>query len=300
METQELKDIMDEVHGQFSELDWPEVGFEPVLFGRRNPTIANNRVMVVGRIGDELYDYAVVTPQYKMVRHEECIHQLSHTLLKEVPEYGKPQWKVKLEDNGGQMFATIDFPESKGLAVSSKKDTVHPRIVLKNSYDTSLMFHIAWAAWQKICSNGMMGWKEQSRIAKKHRLNLDRQEAIASIQAGMIALSEKTEQWKKWAQKQLDSSQFGEIWEALPFGKVVPELEKTARVTQRDEILALPITGSGLSLNSYVKNGQVPAWELHNATTQYLTHNVESEMVRANKSEEVEATFEKFMPKFMN
>ena len=77
-------------------------------------------------------------------------------------------------------------------------------------------------------------------------------------------------------------NEFEKVWEGLPFG-----------TRQREEIRALPMTGSQQTLDQWIREESVNVWNLHSVLTQYVTHNIESPLVREDKGEVIAKTFER-------
>jgi len=126
----------------------------------------------------------------------------------------------------------------------------------------------------------MVGYKVQFATKKKHRLNLVTSEQLKSLPQGMAAFSEQVNVWQDWANKQMKAIEAEMLVDALPFGE-----RHTA------DILALPEIGSGETLEDWLRNDSVNTYRLNSIVTQFLTHEIESEMVRTDKGQKVAQVF---------
>ena len=69
----------------------------------------------------------------------------------------------------------------------------------------------------------------------------------------------------------------------LPFGPKYSE-----------KILALPQVGSGQTIEKWLTADNLNLWEFNSILTQFITHEIESEMVRVRSGEAVAKVLHKF------
>lgn len=278
----EQERIIADVRSRYSDVPFPSVGTEPVWFGNDTNTLERDpsRVAIVGWGGEleKATMFAVASNQYNLIPHEMAVYYAEQEMLKH-PEYGTPSINIHLLQDGAKMKMEIDFPETEHIEVK-KGDPVRPRVGFHNSYDLGWEFRGFMGAMVLICSNGAVAFKLNQQISKKHRMNLDPVAQTGLVGGAMTAFSDQVGIWQHWAEKQLTAAQFEPIWEALPFGK-----------NHREEILALPHQQTNKTLNEMMREDAINAWDGYNILTQFLTHNIESEMVRTDKSEQVAKVF---------
>ncbi|RLD58108.1 MAG: hypothetical protein DRI97_03950, partial [Bacteroidetes bacterium] len=178
-------------------------------------------------------------------------------------------------------YITADFPECKEELKPGRPLT--PKAGVRNSNDLTLEFSRWFGAMELVCANGMVAFKINQSASKKHRQNLDIDFEIKGVIEGMNDFAEQTDIWKNWVDVQLASADAEVIMAALPFGS-----------RHNEEILALPETGTGDKVSDWLAGGKVNLYDMYGIYTQFLTHNVESDMVRVTKGEEVARVFHNY------
>lgn len=114
-----------------------------------------------------------------------------------------------------------------------------------------------------------------AQYSNRHIGTLSMTDFRASLVEGMEKYAEQVSLWHQWGEKILTAPIYEEIWEELPFSN-----------KQKEEIEALPIRAVGnVPLLDYVKREKVDMWTLHSAMTQFVTHNVNSEVARVDTYE---------------
>lgn len=279
---EERKAVREKVRGMYPEVPFPTVYSAPLHYGTRNLTKVQDRVAVVGVYQNEETVYDIVSDQYLIVDHEEVLNR-THSMLKECVEFGEPNIVITLPENGARMNCLITF---SNIEHKVNGDKVMPRLAIRNSYNRKWEFMMKMEAWRKVCSNGLHAWKSILNKRGKHRLCLDVKDMISELKEGMDQFSEQIGLWTKWARKELNESEFAEIWDVLPFGE-----------RHREEIKALPEAATKSTLNGMLMSGDktVNMWDFHSIVTQFLTHEVDSEVVRVDKTEKVGRVFSRFL-----
>lgn len=266
------------------EISFPEILIQDLYFGNpASPEIHPSKKALVGNFKGNNHIYAEPSGRYKLVHHEEVIANtiefVQSANLKDV--YGNPVFEPKMWANGSRMKFTVTFPNAN-LEISTPKGkvSVAPRISMINSYDLSKKLQILFEALQLVCSNGMVAYRALEGSQKRHMIGLDISKQLNLIKPGLENYPKQIGFWGKLAQIEYTGTQFGEFIQKLPFGQ-----------RHVDSIVHLPIIGTGGTLFNQYRNNKVNMWEAHNAVTQFLTHEVESDEVRLNKSVEVEEAF---------
>jgi len=275
------------VRERFPDVRWPNVYSRPAAYVDGASTVhIEDRVAVLGdTVVDEFNKetqsfetvphtafYSFASKQYKIVPHEEALTQMEN-ILTELPEYGTPTVKPVIYKEGARLKISVKFPDVK-FEVGPHKESINPAVELRNSYDLSSEFQVKFGAHQMVCSNGLYAFKTMQKLSKKHRKNLNTEAVVQEITDYMGKFSEQIGLWDKWAHKKLADTGVQEIMDEIGFS------EKRAA-----EIVQLPLMGRG---QENLKSIKTPTyWDLNSAITQFLTHQVESEMVRTELSERV-------------
>ena len=280
---QTKKETIQEVREMFPSSIFPDVEEQMIAHYSRGTelseaTLMSNKSILIGTFPDDTekvpYEYGIISKQYNVVTHEEAIKSMID-ILPDFPEFGQPKYSIRIFDDGAKMKFNVDFPEIDTTDIA-ENDPVAMRLTGQNSYDLAWEYRFAIEAFMLICSNGLMGFQKLGGYNNRHKNSLNLDYSGNVVAGAMGAFSEQTKIWKTWADKQLGVTEFKEIVDGLPFGR---------RHTQ--EILELPIIQKDVTLKELGMSGKVSLWDVNLAASQFLTHEVESEMVKADKGEKL-------------
>ena len=270
------QEIVAEIHETFPEISFPEI--EEQLLARysrgediTSSKIMNNKSLIVGNFHGVEHEYGIISGQYKTVLHEEALHSAMQSVRAVEDILGKADIKVNVFADGARMKFTMDFPEYEKVPVAIN-DPVGLRISGTNSYDLGLEYRLMTEALVLKCLNGLIGGDVLEKYNSRHKGTLSLETSTNIVQQATIAFKKQTDIWNEWSKMALEATPFREIYEGLPFG------EKHSK-----DILQLPIIQKEDCLANLVKAGQATLWDISLATSQFLTHEVESEMVRMDK-----------------
>ena len=279
------QEIIDNIRESYPHVNFPNVYTSPAFYGRREKTMVGDRFAVVGEVKEdekmEEVFYAFVSGDYKIIPHEEVIAK-TQEMVEKLPEYGQPEFSIHMINQGAKMNCLVTFPEVEWEVKPG--DPISPRISVKNSYDTNWELSIDFGALQKVCTNGLVAFRSLFKKSGRHKVSLDVDNMMHTLNEGMENYSKQIGMWQNWAVKELATAQYQQIWDELPFGE-----------TYRKDLEVLPQVGTGKTIKGMLTEGRVNAWDFHSIVTQFLTHRVESEMVQIEKGERVEHVFGKYL-----
>jgi len=214
--------------------------------------------------------FSIVSEQYGLRFHEEVVFAIMETVA-EVPEFGTPEYSIVLPEiaQGGKMRLKVKFPEVDYQIRNG--DTVNPEISVFNSYDLGWKLRGSFGAFRLVCSNGLMIGEKWAQFAKRHLDSLLVSELVESVKGGMVEFSEQTNQWKRWAELKLNDDRYAVLWEQLPFSE-----------KEKEKIEELPEEQTKLLLPDALKKGELTLWDFNSVITQYVTHEIESDLRRAD------------------
>ncbi|KKM24411.1 hypothetical protein LCGC14_1605330 [marine sediment metagenome] len=299
----EKQEGINDVRNRYSHIKFPNVYTRPASFRDGNKVIdVDGRVAIVGetvelQLNKETQTVALMTPitpfyafassQYKIAPHEEAILGLEGMLEELNGSYTDiaPIIEPAVFNQGAKMTVNVRFPSAE-YPVGPNQEKVQVMVEMRNSYDLGWEFMIRFKAWQKVCSNGMYGMKEMQRISKKHRQNLDTGTLVKEVSTYMDRFSEQVGIWDRWAQKKLTENGIGEIFEALEFSE-----------KRIEEVKMLPMTGRSESMDSLSKKDDLTLWDVNSAITQFITHEIESDLVRIDMGEKTANVLQKSFEK---
>lgn len=279
-------EIIAEVREKFPKVKFPEVWMENVFSGMNVDDIqcipGRKQIRVLEPGKEEAGYAAICSDEYLIVPHEVSVHN-TLKLLKDFPEFGEPAYEFSLLNGSSKMEFKVRFPEVKEELRPG--DSLSPELRNKNSYDLEWEQSFALWAYQYLCSNKLIvGLKmiDGTKVSKKHRQCLDLSEMRKNVKSLISSFSDQMGIWKRYSVELLDNQKFNKIIELLPFGK---------RYT--DQLLNLPIIGVEKSLTDLTANEKkVDAWTVHNAVTQFTSHEIKSELRQLEYTPKIEKVFE--------
>jgi len=291
-EMKRIQAVQKDVRERYPYVKFPNVYKQPAWKGRtkENLTLIKDRTWICGSWAEDQSDeieYANASNQYKIVTHEDAVIRIE-TALKDMPEFGLPNIRIGLLNEGALLRARVVFPDAKYEV--REKEPVNPMANLYNSYDMSTRLLSQFGAEELVCTNGLVAFKVRSSIGQKHRLNIDTDYIVSEISAGMKQFSDQVGLWQHWAKKELKQPEWIEVWDALPFGGTTNELgEQTGR--HREELLDYPRKLDRKTIRGMLKDGRVNAWDAHSIITQFISHEIDSENVQIDKTKKVAKAF---------
>ncbi len=267
--------IVNDIRTRFPNQPWKDVSKSPLWHGVNKDQRVKGQDAIIGEVPNEdPLVYGIASNSYRIVPHEVATHLMLEE-MKKFPELGEPELSFGFINDGAKFHLDALFPQAEKHEVAVG-EPIGIKIETRNSHDLGWLFRVSFGALILKCTNGMTAFKVNKKISKRHTMALEPETIIEKIGEGIQIYSEQLGIWQSWARKQLNPAEFEPIWDALPFGK-----------NHREEILALPHIQTGETLTNWITTGSINAWNLNGIVTQFLTHNIESEMVRLDKSDEV-------------
>ena len=184
-------------------------------------------------------DYKVVTNE-KIIKYAQPIVKKKGGEFKEAESFG----------NGARSVMKWHFPNEK--VTVAKNDTLHPEIIIKNSYDGTIGVNVIAGAFRLVCANGMVIGIVTNEYKNKHsiyNISLDNLESI---------IESTIENTKYLFDKELPALIDNKINEShiVKFLKMFP-IQANTIVTQR-----------------LIADRPKTFWDLFNVGTNVLTHHM--------------------------
>ena len=185
-------------------------------------------------------DYKVVTNE-KIIKYAQPIVKKKGGEFKEAESFG----------NGARSVMKWHFPNEK--VTVAKNDTLHPEIIIKNSYDGTIGVNVIAGAFRLVCANGMVIGIVTNEYKNKHsiyNISLDNLESI---------IESTIENTKYLFDKELPALIDNKINEShiVKFLKMFP-IQANTIVTQR-----------------LIADRPKTFWDLFNVGTNVLTHHMQ-------------------------
>lgn len=295
MSPEEVHDIKQEIRERFPDVPWPDLSQERLYVAGYDfavPGLVGNAIQQPIDEEHELWEYAVdgkipnivavCSEQYNFVPFEVASKQFVD-FLDTYDGWGKPKLDFNIIDGGRKMKATATFNEHRDALKSKAKvgDDICPVGGFYHGIDLDWMFRVWAGAERLVCSNGMVGHHLNLELGKKHKSTLNIEEMIGSLAPTFEEYGNQIEIWSEWGETVIEAGQAEDLILESGFGS-----------KHQAEILALPEQSTGQTVEEWMNGGKVNVMNLYNVLTQFTTHEIESEMVRVRRGEQIAQAFE--------
>ncbi len=295
MSPEEVHDIKQEVRERFPDVAWPDLSQERLMVAGYDfaiPGIVGNAILEKIDEDHELWAkshdgkipnvVAVCSEQYNFVPFEVATKKFVD-FLDSYNGWGKPTLNFQIIEGGRKMKATARFDEHRDAIKSRAKvgDDISPIGGFYHGIDLDWLFRVYAGAERLVCSNGMVGHHLNLELGKKHKSTLNIDEMIGALAPTFEKYGEQIEIWNVWGETMIAAPQAEELIAASGFG-----------TKHQAEILALPERSTGQTVEEWMNEGKVNVMNLYNVLTQFTTHEIESELVRVKRGEQIAQAFE--------
>jgi hypothetical protein len=295
MSPSQINDIKDEMRDRFPDVDWVDMSQERVHvlgYDFAIPGVLSNSIL---RTIDETHEHwenayesqipehvAFCSDQYNFVPYEVA-GKVFADFIDQYEGWGKPTYKFQILDNGRKMRGEALFNEHKDEILANAKvgDIISPIAGFQHSIDLSWLFKSYAGALNLACANGMVAHTLNLELGKKHKSTLDIGEMIYSLAPVFEKYEEQLGIWSYWGEQAIEAPVVEDLLNDSGFG-----------TKQQEEILQLPETTTGETLEEWIRRGRINVWNMYNVLTQYTTHEIESDLVRVRRGEDIAKTFE--------
>ena len=198
------------------------------------------------------------TEAYAIVQNGDLVEQVEDALGKS--ELGEFTSQKLVARDGARFYGVYDFPSMVKPVVLG--DGAGMRLTLNNSFDRSTGVDFTLGLMRLICLNGQMTLVADTSVTKKHSHKLTLDFITDAIHSCTLKFEESIKDFGTLAKREITQEQGGLILDNLAIKKVLAE-------SMRDSIQMVwdnPTHKEDEGRNLY---------NLYNATTQHLTHDVE-------------------------
>jgi hypothetical protein len=198
------------------------------------------------------------TEAYAIVQNGDLVEQVEDALGRS--ELGEFTSQKLVARDGARFYGVYDFPSMVKPVVLG--DGAGMRLTLNNSFDRSTGVDFTLGLMRLICLNGQMTLVADTSVTKKHSHKLTLDFITDAIHSCTLKFEESIKDFGTLAEREITQEQGGLILDNLAIKKVLSE-------SLRDSIQMVwdaPTHKEDEGRNLY---------NLYNATTQHLTHDVE-------------------------
>ena len=198
------------------------------------------------------------TEKYAIVQNGALVEQVEDALGKS--ELGDFTSQKLVARDGARFYGVYDFPSMVKPVVLG--DGAGMRLTLNNSFDRSTGVDFTLGLMRLVCLNGQMTLVADTSVTKKHSHKLTLDFITDAIHSCTLKFEESVKDFGTLAQREITQEQGGLILDNLAIKKVLAESMKDSI----QMIWEAPSFEADKGRNLY---------NLYNATTQHLTHDVE-------------------------
>ena len=236
-----------------------EVVQEP-LFNRDGKAAMVGKSPVMGNFRTDTNQcLGTSTEKYAIVQNGALVEQVEDALSK-VSELGNFTSQKVVARDGARFYGVYDFPSMVKPVVVG--DGAGMRLTLNNSFDRSTGVDFTLGLMRLICLNGQMTLVADTSVTRKHSRKLTLDFITDAIHSCTLKFEESIKDFGTLAERNITQEEGGLILDNLAIKKVLSE-------SLRDSIQMVwdaPTHKEDEGRNLY---------NLYNATTQHLTHDVE-------------------------
>ncbi len=198
------------------------------------------------------------TEAYAIVQNGDLVEQVEDALGKS--ELGDFTSQKLVARDGARFYGVYDFPSMVKPVVLG--DGAGMRLTLNNSFDRSTGVDFTLGLMRLACLNGQMTLVADTSVTKKHSHKLTLDFITDAIHSCTLKFEESIKDFGTLAEREITQEQGGLILDNLAIKKVLSE-------SLRDSIQMV------WDAPTYKEDEGRNLYNLYNATTQHLTHDVE-------------------------
>ena len=199
------------------------------------------------------------TEKYAIVQNGALVEQVEDALNK-VSGLGDFTSQKLVARDGSRFYGVYDFPSMVKPVVVG--DGAGMRLTLNNSFDRTTGVDFTLGLMRLICLNGQMTLVADTSVTRKHSRKLTLDFITDAIHSCTLKFEESVKDFGTLAKREITQEQGGLILDNLAIKKVLAE-------SMKDSIQMIWETPS------FEADKGRNLYNLYNATTQHLTHDVE-------------------------
>jgi hypothetical protein len=228
---------------------------------------------------EQIYD--IVSPKYKLVRHEKVLKNVEEVLEKN-PDFGSYSKHVFLYKDGARMRTKYRFDDAQVVVkFRGKDDIMNPTLEVFNSYDRSCKHTVMLGAFRLVCTNGLVVGETFAKYRKRHMPDLYLEDVQHALKGGFTALDTQRQQWQDWTSTPLLPEKFEKVEKKLDLNN-----KETTLLLEEPEMGTNANLARWLALHEMGGKWEKEAeeymnmWIFYNILTQFTTHHIASEVRR--------------------
>ena len=196
-----------------------------------------------------------VTERYNIIQNADLIERAESIFQSKGMDFKR---KVDVTQGGARMFANYTF---SNIGLKVQKDDFKFRLTVRNSFDGSMKVSLVVGLLRCVCDNGAMIQEAGFDLMRKHTASLDIEFASGAVDNAVALFNRQYEALDTMSRTKLSQQEGHQVLNGLVKRNVLAD-----RIADKvREIWEKP---------TYEDDRQRSVYNLWNATTQHLTHDV--------------------------
>lgn len=196
-----------------------------------------------------------VTERYNIIQNADLIERAESIFQSKGMDFKR---KVDVTQDGARMFASYTF---SNVGMKVQKDDFKFRLIVRNSFDGSMKVSLVVALLRCVCDNGAMIQESGFDLMRKHTASLDIEFASGAVDNAVALFNRQYDALDAMSRTKLTQQEGHQVLNGLVKRSVLAD-----RIADKvREIWEKP---------SYEADRQRSVYNLWNATTEHLTHDV--------------------------
>ena len=219
-----------------------------------------------------------ISEQYGLLQNGVLVESLENAFndYKELQDFTR---EVSVTENGARFYGRYSFPKNQRILTPAVGDSVGMVFDLRNSFDRSTKAGLGIGALRLLCLNGMTSTENMASITARHTNKIN----VGTIKDGIEMAIERWEnsidKMAEFTQREVTQEQGVVILNNLAQKKVLSEsLKDSIEFIWNGQVEGLGRGGEADKARNL--------WNLYNATTEHLTHQVAPKRFEYSRSVE--------------
>jgi hypothetical protein len=219
-----------------------------------------------------------ISEQYGLLQNSVLVESLE-TAFNDFQQLHDFKREISVTENGARFYGRYSFPRNKRILTPAVGDSVGMVFDLRNSFDRSTKAGLGIGSLRLLCLNGMTSTENMASITARHTNKIN----VGTIKDGIEMAIERWEssvdKIAEFSQREVTQEQGIVILNNLAQKKVLSEsLKDSIEFIWNGQVEGLGRGGEADKARNL--------WNLYNATTEHLTHQVAPKRFEYSRSVE--------------
>lgn len=193
---------------------------------------------------------------YKLVDNETLVLPI-YDRLKNM--FGNSGFEVQTTNEDDRRFWVRFILHDKALQIADK-DVLKTMIEVQNSYDGTMKHSLGLSYFRLVCSNGLMAWRKEAAISRKHYLGLEPE--LQFVLGQLDRIEEQLRKFRVLTERRVTNLEIEEISK---------KIREHSGLSFPKRLIDLAVDGIGTEAD--IVDAHVTAWHVYNSFNGLLNHD---------------------------